>query len=188
MSDLDSLKKIEELKNVSRILFVGNRKESSAEHTWVTLVLADYFYKKEKLDIDLERAKQLLLYHDLVEIEVGDVAFHDELARESKKELETQAAKNLALKIPVELKEIFESAFLEYEENKSPESCFAHAIDKLEPVLHISTFKDDLQKLHVTEKILREKKEPYLKEYPHMLQLFEETLAEFKKEGNLKED
>ena len=43
MEEIHKLRKIYALKDVARDAQVGNRKESSAEHTWSTLMLADYF-------------------------------------------------------------------------------------------------------------------------------------------------
>ena len=46
MEDLQKLRKLYHLKNVERANTVKDRKESSAEHSWSCLILADYFLTK----------------------------------------------------------------------------------------------------------------------------------------------
>lgn len=53
MKEINKLKKFYELKNVERACSVTGRKESSAEHSWSCLILADYFLsvmKNHQLD------------------------------------------------------------------------------------------------------------------------------------------
>lgn len=77
METINKLRKFYHLKNVDRDAVVGKRKESSAEHSWSTLILADYFLNIMN-DKSLNRLKvyELLLYHDIVEIESGDIPIH----------------------------------------------------------------------------------------------------------------
>jgi hypothetical protein len=45
MENINKLRKFYQLKHVERTAPVGERKESSAEHSWSALILADYFFK-----------------------------------------------------------------------------------------------------------------------------------------------
>ena len=90
MDELQRIRKLYKLKCVYRDSSVGNRKESSAEHSWSCLMLADYFMKKIKLKINKMRVYELLMYHDLVEIEAGDTPVHHEHKRVLKKEAESK--------------------------------------------------------------------------------------------------
>lgn len=75
MDELQRIRKLYKLKSVYRDSSVGNRKESSAEHSWSCLMLADYFIEKMNLKIDRIKVYELLMYHDLVEIEAGDTLY-----------------------------------------------------------------------------------------------------------------
>jgi len=92
MTDLKKLRKFYELKNIQRTNSVGNRKESPAEHSWSSLILADYFLTRSNMKLDRLKVYELLMYHDVVEIECGDICISKEKERENKKENEKQAA------------------------------------------------------------------------------------------------
>jgi Zn-dependent M32 family carboxypeptidase len=98
---LSQLRKFYELKNVERTARVGQRRESPAEHTWSALILADYVLSMMK-NSTLNRLKvyELLLYHDVVEIEAGDVNLLDEQNRKHKAEREKEAAHILKKHLP----------------------------------------------------------------------------------------
>jgi putative hydrolase of HD superfamily len=66
---------INKLKSVYRLNSVDKRKESSAEHSWSCIVLADYILNKYKIDVDRLKVYELLMYHDLSEIHTGDFPF-----------------------------------------------------------------------------------------------------------------
>jgi putative hydrolase of HD superfamily len=46
MKNLDQIRLLLKLKEVERYSTVKNRKESSAEHSWATIIIAKYFLKK----------------------------------------------------------------------------------------------------------------------------------------------
>ena len=73
IEDILKLKRINKLKFVERRNSVGERKESPAEHSWSCLIIADYFIDKIKQKLDKLKVYNLLIYHDLVEIESGDI-------------------------------------------------------------------------------------------------------------------
>ena len=66
------------LKKVNRAASNGNRKETTAEHTYSTLILAEYFLKKHP-HINKEKVMQIILYHDFVEIYAGDTFVKNEI-------------------------------------------------------------------------------------------------------------
>lgn len=73
MQTILQIKKLYELKHVLRDNHVRNRIESVAEHSRSALILADYFLSTLQLDVDRLRVYELLMYHDVVEIETGDI-------------------------------------------------------------------------------------------------------------------
>ena len=129
---------IDKLKSILRrsSLISGERVENSAEHSWhvalMALVLAEY--AEEEMDI-LQVVKMLLI-HDIVEIDAGDTYCYDEAGHEDKAERENQAAERIFGLLPadqgVELRNLWDA----YEVGETPEARFAHALDRLMPLLH----------------------------------------------------
>src|SRR3989338_9823875 len=126
MEDLQKLRKLYHLNNVERANTVKDRKESSAEHSWSCLILADYFLTKmQNHHLDRLKVYEMLMYHDVVEIEAGDIPIHHTERRKNKKENEKKALAKLKEQIPVELKNKFVSLFEEFEEEQTEEAKFA---------------------------------------------------------------
>jgi putative hydrolases of HD superfamily len=182
METINKLRKFYELKNVERVNSVGKRKESTAEHSWSCLILADYFLT-EMNDYSINRSKvyELLMYHDVVEIESGDVCISDEAGRVGKKEREMQAMHVLVDHIPEKLGQKFVSLFNEFEEQKTREAKFAKAIDMLDAQIHEMDYKEDWKGW--TEEFLRSKKQHLFEEFPLMMEVFEKVIGYLVKEG-----
>ena len=181
MNDLDRLRTIYKLKSVYRTGKVDSRKESSAEHTWSCLILADYFLGKIRTPIDRTKVYELLMYHDLVEIESGDVDFLQQ--NHQKKEIEMKAAHRLKTRIPSELSDKFIRLFTEFEDYQTLEAKFAQAIDKLDPFVHLLDYKEEWHRIGLTENIVREKKQRYMEPFPEILAFFEELIVYCRKHG-----
>ncbi len=191
MDNLHQLRKFYELKNVERTARVGQRRESPAEHSWSCLILADYFLSKMKREREREREREntldrlkiyeLLMYHDVVEIEAGDVNLLNEQERKHKSKREKEAAHVLKKHLPPELGTKFFDLFHEYEEGKTKEARFAKAIDALDAEIHELDYKEDWKGW--TEEFLRKKKGPLFEEFPELKKLFEESLKFCRKEG-----
>lgn len=171
--EFEKVLEIYRLKSVDRTSSVKNRKESSAEHSWSCLILADYFLTRTNSKLDRLKVYELLLWHDVVEIEAGDICLSKEDERKNKAECELKAMEKLKHYLPAVLKNKFKSLFLEFEEMKTPEARFAKAIDKLDAEIQEMDYKQDWKGW--TEEFLRKHKEPYFKEFPEILEMFEET-------------
>jgi len=181
MQEINRLREIYRLKEVERSNSVGVRKESSAEHSWSCLILADYFLSKSKLKINRLKVYELLMYHDLVEIETGDICISKVEERKNKDENERKASAILAQKLPSPLQKKFKYLFQEFLEQKTIESRFAKAIDHLDAELHELDYKEDWKGW--TEEFLRSKKEHLFKEFPEMADVFEKVMVWARKEG-----
>ncbi len=182
MNSIHRLRKLYQLKCVERANSVKTRKESSAEHSWSSLILADYFLNKMKNhNLDRLHVYELLMYHDVVEIETGDICIIHEKERESKAEKEMQAAHILKEHFPKELGQKFFDLFHEFEARKTKEARFAKAIDALDAEIHEMDYKEDWKGW--TEEFLRRKKAPLFEEFPEMKEMFEEVMVFLKKEG-----
>ncbi len=184
MSDVQKLHKLSQLKHVLRDIDVDGRTESTAEHCRSSLIIADYFLGIMKLDIDRLKVYELLMYHDLVEIETGDTPAHHVEARKAKVEQERLAMYKIADDLPIILKEKYIQLFQEFEEKKTLESRFATAIDKLDADICAMDSTDE-SFAWWTEALVREIKQKYYLEFPEMNELFEELLVWYKGRGIL---
>jgi len=183
MDEINKLRLFNQLKSINRINSVSNRKESSAEHSWSCLILADYFLSKFNLQINRLKVYELLMYHDVVEIEAGDTPLGPELKLSGKKEKEDKAAKFLQKKLPKPLNDKFLGLFNEFEEQKTVEARFTKAIDALDAIVHELSYKKDWQGW--TEKFLVEKKLHLFEEFPEIKATFKTILKFMKKEKYL---
>ncbi|MGT2490308.1 HD domain-containing protein [Cupriavidus basilensis] len=82
---LSFLREIDQLKSVVRMspLINQSRRENSAEHSWHLAMYALVLAEHAAAPIDVVRVVKMLLIHDIVEIDAGDVPFHDPSARRS---------------------------------------------------------------------------------------------------------
>lgn len=181
MENINRLRKFYQLKNVYRANSVSGRKESSAEHSWSCLILADYFLSEIKEKLDRVKVYELLMYHDVVEIEAGDVCISDEKGRKGKKEREQQALHVIKEHIPKIMKKKFVALFTEFEEEKTREAKFAKAIDALDAQIHEIDYKEDWKGW--TEEFLRKKKGYLFEEFPELKETFEKLMKFLREEA-----
>ncbi len=109
MKDLEELKNLMRLKGVKRTGEVNKRRESTADHVYGCIIIAQHFIKKISARLDEAKVLKLILYHDLVEIETGDFFILDDKARENKEKIEEEGARRLAKRLP----DTISSEFLE---------------------------------------------------------------------------
>ncbi len=111
------------------------RRENDAEHSFslalFTAVLAEY--SNEPLDV--LKTMKMVLIHDIVEIDAGDTYCYDSAGSATKSERENAAAKRLFGLLPKDFEEEFFALWREFEERKTPESKFAAAMDRIQPLL-----------------------------------------------------
>ncbi len=178
---LSEVRLLLKLKEVERYSTVKERKESSAEHSWSAIIIAEYFLKLIKEPINELRVIKLLTYHDLVEIISKD---NYSIVDNHKREMsEDQAFEILINKIPNELKEEYKEYYNEFKEQKTIESKFVKAIDALEAVIHVLDYKEQWHEQKWTEQKLRNYKEKAIKPFPEIYKFFNE-LIEYCKENN----
>jgi putative hydrolase of HD superfamily len=131
----------DKLKSVLRAttLADGSRRENSGEHSWhlalYALVLAD----QAGPDVDVSRAIKMLLLHDLVEIDVGDVPIHSAggTAHGSAQIqiAEAKAADRIFGLLPNDLKDDLRVTWQEFEAAQTPTAIFAKSLDRVQPVV-----------------------------------------------------
>jgi len=141
MSDLqgkiDFILELEKLKAVLRKTRpVGlARYENSAEHSWQTTLTALVLLDEVDQPLDALKVLKMLLIHDVVEIDAGDVFVYDAQARADIAEQELAAAKRIFGLLPAELGQELLDLWLEFEARETAESKFAKAMDRVNPVL-----------------------------------------------------
>jgi putative hydrolases of HD superfamily len=130
------LAELDQLKSVTRQspLVNRSRKENSAEHSWhlalFALVLAEHVE-----DIDPYKVVRMLLIHDVVEIDAGDVPIHLVGAdRDALAQAERKAAERIFGLLPPKQGEKFLSLWLEFEAGATRDACFAKALDRFQPL------------------------------------------------------
>jgi 5'-deoxynucleotidase YfbR-like HD superfamily hydrolase len=123
------------LTSVERLnrLLDGSRGETSAEHSWHLALTA--LVLGEDTELDAGRVMAMLLVHDLVEIDAGDVAIYDTEARAAIVEDEERAAARLFGLLPPETDAKLHDLWREFEAAETPEARFARALDRLQPIL-----------------------------------------------------
>lgn len=129
--EADSLKTVLRRNSITN----GSRRENSGEHSWHLALMALVLAPHSAEPIDVGRVVEMLLVHDLVEIDAGDAFVYDTEAREQKEELELRAADRLFAMIPGEAGTRLRARWDEFEASETPESKFAHSIDRLSPLL-----------------------------------------------------
>ncbi|MGD8544714.1 MAG: HD domain-containing protein [Candidatus Bathyarchaeota archaeon] len=136
---IEFIVEIDKLKQVLRqtIITDKSRQETSAEHSWhislMTIILSEY---AENPEINVFHVVKMLLIHDIVEIDAGDTYCYDEHACKGQHERERQAATRIFNLLPkdqaLKLQELWE----EFEECQTPNSRFANALDRLQPLIN----------------------------------------------------
>jgi len=187
MTLLEQLFIFYKLKKVERVGLVNGRHETTAEHTFSSIALAEYFLKKIQ-SLDELKVIKILLYHDYGEIHTGDTFILDDKKRTDKIEREDAAMKTLEKELPKEIVSDMKNAWKEYKENKTREAKFCRAIDALDPIIHVIEQPEEWKKYGFTEKKLRAYKEPHMKEFPELLKFFNEMIEELKKKKIIPEE
>ncbi len=130
------LREIDKLKSVLRRTYLidGSRRENSAEHSWHLAMMVIVLNEFSNEQVDVLKVLEMVLIHDIVEIDAGDTFLYSD-SKEEKKIKEEKAAKRIFGLLPKELSDEFSRLWTEFEEKKTPEAKFAAAIDRLEPVM-----------------------------------------------------
>ena len=137
LNQIEFIREIDKLKFIFRKtkLINSNRPENDAEHSWHLAMMAIVLAGHANEPIDLEKVMKMVLIHDIVEIDSGDVFVYDTTKSHDNFDEELKAARRIFGILPEEQAEEFINLWIEFEEMKTPESKFARALDRLEPLL-----------------------------------------------------
>ncbi|WP_166415669.1 HD domain-containing protein [Cochlodiniinecator piscidefendens] len=131
------LQEIDKLKQITRATEItgGSRKENSGEHSWHIAMYALILAEHAAPDVDINRVIKMLLIHDLVEIDAGDVPIHQQIDVEAHEAKERAAAKRIFGMLPQDQAEALHDLWTEFEASVTPDAIFAKSIDRVQPVL-----------------------------------------------------
>jgi putative hydrolase of HD superfamily len=145
LSDLDAqfafLNEADRLKSVLRAttLCDGSRRENSGEHSWHLALYAMALADQAGPGVDINRVIKMLLLHDLVEIDVGDVPIHS-AGGQAHASADTVAAEQRAADrifglLPAAQAKAFRALWDEFEAAETPDALFAKSLDRVQPVM-----------------------------------------------------
>jgi putative hydrolase of HD superfamily len=129
---------VDKLKEILRQTQVINsrRPENDAEHSWhlclIVLTLAEHANWPR---LDVLRVLQMLIIHDLVEIDAGDTFAYDTAAMVNQHAREAMAADRIFGLLPLDQGREFRALWDEFEARQTPEAKFAAAVDRFQPML-----------------------------------------------------
>lgn len=132
----------DKLKHVMRAttLADGSRRENSGEHSWHLTLYALILSDHAAPGVDINRVIRMLIMHDLVEIDVGDVPIHSHngMAHGSADvaAAEARAADRLFGLLPPDIGQPLRALWEEFEANETPDAVFAKSLDRVQPVMH----------------------------------------------------
>jgi len=135
------LNEADRLKSVLRAttLCDGSRRENSGEHSWHLALHAMVLEGQAAPGVDINRVIRMLLIHDLVEIDVGDVPIHSAngLAHGSADTMaaEQRAADRIFGLLPPDQAVAFRALWDEFETAETPDAVFAKSLDRVQPVM-----------------------------------------------------
>ena len=124
-------------------LFDSSRSENTGEHSWHAAISAALLSRYANFPINLDNVIQMLLIHDLVEIEAGDTFVYDQAGVSQQRETEWGAADLVFSRLPDQVSRTIRALWEEFEARRSPEAKYAKAIDRFLPLysnLHNSGF------------------------------------------------
>lgn len=134
---VDFIHEIDKVKYIQRKtkLFNSDRPENDAEHSWHLALMAVVLSGHSNEQVDLLKVIKMLLIHDVVEIDAGDIFLYDNEVNHSNTEAELLAAKRIFGLLPEKQAEELIAIWEEFEAGKTAEAKFARAMDRFEPLL-----------------------------------------------------
>jgi putative hydrolase of HD superfamily len=113
----------------------ASRAENSAEHSWHMVLAAMIAREYVPGPLDLLHVLEMIAVHDLVEIDAGDTFAYDVAANLDKEAREHAAAERVFGLLPSDQASRVRALWEEFEAQKTMESRFANAVDRLQPLL-----------------------------------------------------
>tara|TARA_R110002094_G_scaffold219149_1_gene190997 strand:+ start:330 stop:917 length:588 start_codon:yes stop_codon:yes gene_type:complete len=129
----------DKLKSVDRgtTLHDKSRFENSGEHSWHIALYALIMAEHATTPVNVDRVIKMLLIHDLVEIDAGDVPIHSTAARDpaAQDATEQAAATRIFGLLPPDQAATLRALWDEFEAAHTDDAIFAKSIDRVQPVI-----------------------------------------------------
>ncbi|MEN2400013.1 HD domain-containing protein [Flavobacterium sp. MC2016-06] len=137
LKQIDFIKEIDKIKYIQRKtkLFNSDRNENDAEHSWHLAVMAIVLAEHSNEAIDVLKVVKMVLIHDIVEIDAGDIFIYDTQKSHDNTDEERLAANRIFGLLPEEQAQDFIKIWEEFEAGETNEAKFAKSMDRLEPLL-----------------------------------------------------
>lgn len=138
---IEFIKEIDKIKYIQRKtkLFNSNRPENDAEHSWHLAMMALILLEHANEDVDLLKVIKMVLIHDVVEIDTGDIFLYDTTQSHDNTVEELKAAKRIFGMLPQDQGKSLIALWEEFEAGETKEAKFARAMDRFEPILQNTT-------------------------------------------------
>lgn len=186
---LDFALEIDKEKNILRQTHLSGhgRNENDAEHAWHMAIMAYLLREYSNEPVDITRVMLMCLIHDVVEIDAGDTYAYDEEGKKTQKAREEAAKERIYSLLPEDQKEELAAIFDEFEESKTPESKFAHAMDNLQPLmLNNSNDGGDWREHGVSAKQVYGRQSRTKEGSEKMYEVTDQIIKKHREKGNLK--
>jgi putative hydrolase of HD superfamily len=134
-AEMEFIISADRLKNVVRKTrnISNERYENDAEHAWHACMMALALQSRANAPVDISRVLQMLIVHDLGEIEGGDVIVYERDSTHAA--AERGAARAMLSLLEGATRERLCALFDEFEDRRTGDAKFASAIDRAEPLL-----------------------------------------------------
>ena len=113
----------------------GSRQENSGEHSWHIALYALILAEHAPEGVSIDRVIRMLLIHDIVEIDAGDVPIYLQSA-DTQSDTEAavlEAAKRIFGLLPDDQAADMLALWQEFEAAESPDAVFAKSLDRFQP-------------------------------------------------------
>lgn len=118
----------------------GSRRENSGEHSWHLTLYALILADQAAPGVSIDRVVKMLILHDLVEIDTGDVPIHSQNGQAhgsaAVTEAEARAADRIFGLLPADIGQPLRALWEEFEASETPDAIFAKSLDRVQPLLH----------------------------------------------------
>ena len=186
---LDFALEIDKEKNIFRQTHLSGhgRNENDAEHAWHMAIMAYLLREYSNEPVDITRVMLMCLIHDVVEIDAGDTYAYDAEGLKTQKAREEAAKERIYSLLPEDQKKELAAIFDEFEESKTPESKFAHAMDNLQPLmLNNSNDGGDWREHGVSAKQVYGRQDRTKEGSEKLYEITEQIIKQHVEKGNLK--
>lgn len=135
---LEFIVEVDKSKEILRrtLLTQSKRRENDAEHAWHLALMAPILKEYIKEDINITKVINMVIIHDLVEIDAGDTYCYDTEGYKTKETREKKAADRIFNILPKDQADFIYELWNEFEEMETSESKYANTLDRLQPILN----------------------------------------------------